>query len=230
MEWRAALRTRRRVQAARDAMLVGRRSRKRARLVASSGQDVRQSAVSRPAAQVCVDTVAEEDARRREFYGRAASWCEGVGLTARVARGSRVCSRRSSPGVGVSRRSQVRGFVSATKCGFAQRGVRGRSSARETLDSLVLRQSLRSREVELLDFGSRLGKCSGKCLQNAVLGLCRSRLWEELRCNLQARCSNQSGSGMSSLQEWRNLVSVRSALLERRLSVVVVSSTSRTTA
>ena len=156
--------------------------------------------------------------------------CEFAGLNACVVGGARVRCRRSSPGVGVSRRSQVRCLVPAAMQSRARCIDRGRKLARGAPELSGVRAALRLRDVELLDFGSRMGTRGGKCLQNAVLGLCRGSLWEDLRCELRACCDNKFGAGCSRKQDWRNLVSVRSALSVRRLSVVVVSSSSKVAA
>ena len=47
----------------------------------------------------------------------------------------------------------------------------------------------------LLDFGSRLGRWHKKCLQAAVLGLCRDSAREVLETRLLRTCSNNRGSG-----------------------------------
>ena len=49
----------------------------------------------------------------------------------------------------------------------------------------------------LLDFGSRLGRFRNKCLQNAVLGLCRSSPKDAVRSRLPQTCCNHRGSGLA---------------------------------
>ena len=65
----------------------------------------------------------------------------------------------------------------------------------------------------LLDFGSRRGSRKNRCLENAVLGLCRGELWERLRSRLAWWVRYEASAGLTgTVREARNLERVERAL------------------
>ena len=130
-----------------------------------------------------------------------AAWlaCSLVGLTARVVGGRRVCAARHGVGRGVGKNRRRRGtaFMSVRgtlwaktpelECvGASMESVSGAGSV-DTVGVMQLQQACGARQdlsdgAMLVDCGSRLGPWRGKCLQAAVLSLCRGGRQGSTRC------------------------------------------------
>ncbi len=94
---------------------------------------------------------------------------------------------------------------------------RGRCAARQS--DLVSRFSGEVRQCawSLFDFGDRLGRWRGKCLQNALLGLARGPLWLRLQRRFVGdACDHEGASLCGRRAERRNLVLVWKALRAER--------------
>ena len=80
----------------------------------------------------------------------------------------------------------------------------------------------------LRDYGTRLGKWRGKCVANAILGLCRGSMWERMRVLFLRRCANHAGAGFGgTVRERGNMETVMCALQGEGAAVLVVSAHSR---
>ena len=144
--------------------------------------------------------------------------CELAGIRCRRAGSRRLTFVRKSPGVGVNRRSHTRRKVSKSRRG------REVNCARNGRGFVAVRASIRMGEARVLDSGERLGKWKGKCLQRALVKLCRGDLRARMAERLKSECANDFGSGCLSRPAKRNLMCSRKALLAENLSVVVLSS------
>ena len=73
------------------------------------------------------------------------------------------------------------------------------------------------------DAGSRMGCWRRKCLENAVLALCRGKAWERLRERFERWTGNGDGAGLGgSARAARNLEAVAEALRVEGLAVEVI--------
>ena len=80
----------------------------------------------------------------------------------------------------------------------------------------------------LVDFGSRRGTWKRKCLENAVLGLCRGKLWGKLQQRFEREGGNDSGAGPSGTErEMRNMELVKKALRDEGRCVTVIGASSK---
>ena len=170
-----------------------------------------------------------------------AAWlaCSLVGLTARVVGGRRVCAARHGVGRGVGKNRRRRGtaFMSVRGTLWAKtlelecvrpstESVSGAGSV-DTVGVMQLQQACGARQdlsdgAMLVDCGSRLGPWRGKCLQAAVLSLCRGGTWGRMRAHLLRCCRNHDGAGLYGTERKAgNLRRVHEALETESVHVLV---------
>ena len=124
---------------------------------------------------------------------------------------------RRSPGAG------LRGGVARARCGGA--AMAGRSIWARVAESAT-RVPVQGKG--LVDFGSRMGTWRRKCLQNAVLALCRGRQWARVRGRLGRWTGNGEGAGFGgTARAARNLEAVAEALRVEGLAVEVIGVASK---